>query len=61
MGWLEQRLRFEAWLERVREPPGPAARFGSRRRGMTLVQTGERDPGPAHAPGETDAAGQADA
>ena len=21
--WLERRLRFEAWLERVRERPGP--------------------------------------
>ena len=23
LAWLEQRLRFEAWLERVREQPGP--------------------------------------
>ena len=23
LAWLEQRLRFEAWLERVREHPGP--------------------------------------
>jgi hypothetical protein len=23
LAWLDQRLRFEAWLERVREQPGP--------------------------------------
>ena len=23
IAWLAQRLRFEAWLERVREKPGP--------------------------------------
>jgi hypothetical protein len=23
LAWLEQRLRFEAWLERVREQRGP--------------------------------------
>jgi hypothetical protein len=23
LAWLEQRLRFEAWLEQVREHPGP--------------------------------------
>ena len=23
LAWLEQRLRFEAWLARVREQPGP--------------------------------------
>ena len=23
LAWLEQRLRFEAWLERLREPSGP--------------------------------------
>jgi len=23
LAWLEQRLRFEAWLERVREQPRP--------------------------------------